>query len=245
MATLARGLRQRLGATSMFMLSGLVGTLCGFGGGAPALAQNLPPLPPQVAFISNGVFTGTIQTQGMTLPITGTLAYLTGDTQYLKLQVSFDTGGQPITRNSWAKSTPTVITEWDIVSTEPTACREEVFSGPSYPQCTAWSRNPATGLYISDCTVTVQPKMATFDFSVKLTNDNKLAELTEKTTIGGMTDSLTITMTSQGTTPPVPSDFNPPSSCSTPDNHGNDHSQGNDAGHGRGTIPLQVLLWLL
>src|SRR5262249_20025232 len=111
-----RWLRQRLGVT----FSGLVGMLCGFGGSAPALAQSIPPLPPQVRFISNGKFTGTLQTEGVTLPITGTLAYLTGDIQYLKLQVSFDTGGQPITRNAWVTSTPTLITEWDTVSTDPT-----------------------------------------------------------------------------------------------------------------------------
>jgi hypothetical protein len=234
-----RWLRQRLAVT----FSGLVGTLCGFGGGAPALAQNLPPLPPQLQFI-DGTFTGTITTQGQTLPITGTLAYLNGATQNLKLDVSFATGGQPITRNAWVTGTPTLITAWDIVSTDPTACREEIFSGPSYPTCTAWTQN-APGHYVSDCTVTVQPKTATFDFSVQLTNSNQLAQLTENITIGGKTDTLTITMTSQATTPPPASTFAIPSSCNTPDNQGNDHSQGNPAGHGKGTIPLQVVLWLL
>src|SRR5262249_8970598 len=156
---------------------------------------------------------GTITTQGMTLPITGTLIYLTGDTQYLKLQVSFDRGGQQITRDSWVTIptvTPPVIKESDIVSTDPTTCRTEVLSGASYPQCTAWSRTPR-GLYSSECTVTVQGNKATFDFLVQLSSDNKLVQLTENITIGGMTDSITITMTSQGTTPPIPSDFNPPS----------------------------------
>jgi len=85
------------------------------------------------------------------------------------------------------------------------------------------------GIYISECTVTVQGDQATFDFKAQLTADNKLAQLSEIITIGGMTDSLTITMTEQGTTPPIPSDFNLPSSCST----------------GENGIPLNLLLWLL
>ena len=79
-------------------ICGLVGTLCGacivtlvaLGfGAAPARAQTFTPLPlpPQVAFISNGKYTGTLQIQGMTLPITGTLAYLTGFTEYLHISV--------------------------------------------------------------------------------------------------------------------------------------------------------------
>jgi hypothetical protein len=39
MATLAQRLRQRLGVTSIFMLSGLVGMLCGSGWGAPDIAS--------------------------------------------------------------------------------------------------------------------------------------------------------------------------------------------------------------
>jgi hypothetical protein len=208
----------------MFMLSVLVGC------GASALAQNiLPPLPPQVTFISNGKYTGTLQTLGITLPITGTLAYLTGDIQYSKLQVSVDILGQQITRDSSVTSTQTAINEWETVSTDPTTCQKEVLSGASYPQCTAWSRNPQ-GLYISNCTVTVQGKEATLDFKVQLSSDNKLVQMRQNTTIGGVMDSITITMTEQGTTPPIPSDFNPPSICSAPNT---------------GTIPLPLLLWLI
>jgi hypothetical protein len=208
----------------MFMLSGLVGC------GAPALAQiTIPPLPPEVKFISNGKYTGTLQTLGITLPIKGTLAYLTGDTQYIKLEVSVDILGQQITRDSSVTNTPTAINEWEIVSTDPTTCQEEVLSGASYPQCTAWSRTPR-GLYISECTVTVQGNKATLDFSVQLSSDNKLVQMSQNTTIGGMTDTITVTMTEQGTTPPIPSDFNPPSICSAPNT---------------GTIPLPLLLWLI
>ena len=64
MATLAR--RLRLGVTSIFMLSGLVGTFWG----------QVPFFPPPVQFINDARITGTLQTQGMTLPITGLLDYL-------------------------------------------------------------------------------------------------------------------------------------------------------------------------
>ena len=208
----------------MLMLLGLVGT------GAPALAQGIiPPLPPQVKFISNGKFTGTINVQGITLPFTGSVAYLTGDTAYSKQEIVFNVGGQQITRDSWVVNTPGVIQVWDIVSTDPTTCRTEVLSGGSYPQCTAWSRTPR-GIYVSDCTVTVQPIKATFDFAVLLSADNKLVQISETTPITGLTDGITITITSQGTTPPIPSDFNRPSICSAPN---------------VGTIPLPLLLWLL
>ncbi|HKE24994.1 MAG TPA: hypothetical protein VKB88_21685 [Bryobacteraceae bacterium] len=208
------------------------GTLCGAGCDAPALASEVfppTPFPPQVQFISNGKYTGTLQTHGMTMPITGTLDYLSGATQYTKLQVSFDNpGGKEITRDSWVIITPADITECDIVSTDPTTCRKEVLSGDSYPQCTGWSVTPR-GVWISECTVTALGDQATFDFSAVLSTDNKLVQLKENITIGGMTDSIAITMTEQGTTPPLPSDFNRPSICST----------------GENTIPLNLLLWLL
>lgn len=243
-------------------ICGLVGTLCGacivtlvaLGfGTAPARAQTpppgTPPLPPQVAFISNGKYTGTLQFQGNTQPITGTLAYLTGSTEYLKISV--DTEGQQITSNSWLVLIPTVINEWEIVSTFPNTCRKEVLSGASYPQCTAWTRTPR-GLYSLQCTVTAQGNKATLDFLVQLSADNKLVQMVEKATITGendnsqgneesdtTTNSITITMTEQGTTPPVPSDFNRPSICNAPNgnNQGqNDNSQGNELVCA-GTIP--------
>jgi hypothetical protein len=235
-------------------LRSLVGTLCGacivtlvaLGfGAAPARAQTFTPLPPQVAFISNGKYTGTLQIQGKTLPITGTLAYLTGATEYL--HISVDTEGQQITSNSWLTVIPTVINEWEIVSTFPTTCRKEVLSGDSYPQCTAWNRTPR-GLYSLECTVTAQGNKATLDILAQLNNSNQLVQLQEN--IKGendnsqgnesdMTDSITITMTEQGTTPPVLSDFNRPSICNAPNgnNQGqNGNSQGNELGC-TGTIP--------
>jgi hypothetical protein len=224
MATLARRLRQRLGVTSMFMLAGLVGTLCGSGCGLSLLS-----FPPQVQFISNGKYTGTLQTPEITLPITGTLAYLTGEMDYIKLHVSVDTGGQQITNDSWVTRTPTVINEWEIVSTDPTTCRKEVLSGDSYPQCTAWNRMPR-GIYSLECTVSVLGNRATLDILAHLSTDNKLVQLQQSTTITSngfgsaateyhyhwFRGSITIIMTSQGTTPPVPSDFDPPSICNVP-----------------------------
>jgi len=241
MATLARRLRQRLGVTSMFMLSGLVGTLCGSGWGAPALASDtIVPFPPQVRFISNGKYKGTLQTQGMTLPITGTLEYLAGDTDYL--HVSVDTREQQITSDSWVTSTatviPTVINEWETVSTDPTTCRKEVLSGDSYPECTAWNRTPSN-TYSLECTVTVQGNKATLDFLAVLSADNQLVQLKENATIwfvddklwkwAAVKDSVTIIMTEQGTTPPAPSDFDLPSICNAPN--------GNEVGQCTDTIP--------
>jgi hypothetical protein len=180
----------------------------------------------------NGQYTGTLQTQGTTMPISGTLEYLSGSTQNLKLHISFDNpGGQPITRDSWVINTPTatgpVITECDIASTDPTTCRKEVLSGDSYPQCAAWKQ---TGNQWSlECTVTVQGDQATFDFAAVVNSGNQLVQLSENITIGSMTESIIISIGSQSTTPPPPSDFNRPSICST----------------GENTIPLKLLLWLL
>jgi hypothetical protein len=174
-------------------ICGLVGTLCGacivtlvaLGfGAAPARAQqNFNPLPPQVAFINNGKYTGTLLIEGKTLPITGTLAFLAGVTEYL--HISVDTEGQLITSDTWEILSPTpVINEWEIVSTDPTTCRKEVLSGASFPQCTAWSRN-ARGVYYQKCTVTAQGNKATSDTAVVLSSDNKLVSLREDTTITG------------------------------------------------------------
>ena len=238
MAILARRLRQRLRVTSVFMLWGLVGTLCGFA------SDTIPKtpfflFPPQVAFISNGQYTGTLQTQGMTLPITGTLAYLSGSSQLIKLDVSPDTGGQQITSDSWVTSTPTVIDEWQIVSTDPTTCRKEVLSRGLYPQCTAWNLT-ASNTWSLECTVTAQGNKGTLDISAVLNLENKLVQWQEDTTISGMTESITVIMTEQGSTPPAPSAFDLPSICNAPNrsNQGeNDNSQGNEGGQCTGTIP--------
>jgi hypothetical protein len=235
MAILARRLRQRLGMTSMFMLSGLVGTLCGSGWGAPALASDTIVLfPPQIEFISNGKYKGTLQTRGMTLPITGTLEYLSGETDYL--HVSVDTGIQRISSDSWVTGTatviPTVINEWETVSTEPTACRKEVLSGGSYPQCTAWKRTPSNA-YALECTVTAQGSKAILDFMAVLSNDNKLIQWQEiyrrEIFHRVMIDSVTINMTEQGTTPPALSVFDLPSICNAPNR--------NEVGQCTDTIP--------
>ena len=199
-------------------ICGLVGTLCGactvtlvaLGfGAAPARAQTFTPLPPQVKFIGNGKYTGTLQTQGLTLPITGTLEYLAGQIDYL--HISVDTEGQ-ITSNSWLTVIPTVINEWEIVSTFPRTCRKEVLSGASYPQCTAWSQ---TGPHSLECTVKAQDNKATLNIFALLSAANQLVALQENTTIKGendnsqgnesdITNSFTITMTEQGTTPQYP-----------------------------------------
>jgi hypothetical protein len=178
-----------------------------------ALASDpFSPFPPVVKFI-NGQYAGTIETQGKTLPITGTVEYLTGTSPLIKL-VTVNTGGQQITSDSWVTSTPTVINEWEIVSTDPTTCRKEVFSGDSYPQCTPW--NQSGNAWSLGCTVTVQGKKAALNIMAVVNSGNQLVQLQEKTTIGGRTGSITIQVTSQSTTPPPASDFDLPSICNAP-----------------------------
>ena len=218
MATLAR--RLRLGVTSLFMLSGLVGMLCESGFGQTPFV----PIPPVVKF-TNGQYTGTLQTQGMTLPITGTLEYLSGTSPRTKLDVLGTTGGQQITSDSWVTSTPTVISEW--ASTNPTTCGKEVLSGGSYPQCTAW--NQTGNAWSLECTVNVQGNQTTLDVSAVVNSGNQLLQLQENTT-GDMTDSFTIVMTSQSTTPPPISDFDLPGICTNGNNQG-------ENGQCTGTIP--------
>jgi hypothetical protein len=177
----------------------------------------------------------------MTLPITGTLIYLSGNSQLMKLHVSVGTGGQQITSDSWVTTTSTVINQWEIASTDPTTCQKEVLSGDSYPRCTPWQLTPR-GIWSLECTVTAQGNKATLGMLAVLSSDNKLVSLQENTPIGGIdsrieneqsaTDSITITMTEQGTTPPVPSDFDLPSICNAP----NGNSQGEN-GQCTGTIP--------
>jgi len=235
MATLARRLRQRLGVTSMFMLSGLVGTLCGFGGGAPALAL---PFPPPVQFTNCGSYTGTLQTSGMTLPLTGTLDYLTSGGQ---TNLLVETGGParcalppgsppgPITSDTWVTSTPTVFNEWEIVSTDPTTCRKEVLPEDS-PQCAPW-QNPSPNQWSIKCTFTVQGEEATLLAQFTLSG-NLVVSLVETTTFNGVTDSITkITIDSQAAFAPDFSTFNRPSICNAPNGNNqteNDNSQGNE-----------------
>src|SRR5262249_54242445 len=168
MATLARRLRQRLGVTSMIMLSGLVGTLCGFGCVAPALASDtIPPFflffPPPVKFTANAQFTGTLQTKGMTLTFKGTLEYLAGAEASTHVSVvSVNPGGQQVTTDSWVTSTDSVVNEWEIVSTDPMTCRMEIpLSGDSYPQCTPWQQ--VGNNWSRECTVTAQGNTTTFN----------------------------------------------------------------------------------
>jgi hypothetical protein len=130
-------------------IRGLVGTLCGacivtfvaLGfGAAPALASDFIsiPVPPQVKFISNGQYDGTLQIQGNTVPITGTIEYLTTATTH-NLKILIDPEGQQ-PHQSWVVQNSTAIDEWEIVNpTDPKTCRMKVLSGDSYPQCTAWS----------------------------------------------------------------------------------------------------------
>jgi hypothetical protein len=222
---------------------------------APARAQNFTPIPPVVAFISNGKFTGTLVIEGKTLPITGSIAYLvSGPTRYL--HISVDTEGQLITSDTWLVQTATAINEWEIVSTDPTTCRKEVLSGKSIPQCDGpWAATPRHVWVQQFCTATVQGNKATLEEVAQTTASNQLALLQEGITITGqngdspsnltpvptptgilgtvlVTSSFTLNITSQDTTQPVPSDFTPPSICNA-----SDATQGVNENLCTGTIP--------
>jgi hypothetical protein len=222
MATLARRLRQRLGVTSMFMLSGLVGTLSGFGWGAPALALEFPP---PVQFTNCGQITGAIQTKGMSLAITGTLDYLTsGGQTNLLLEIGGASGkcppppgSPPPTSDAWIISTPTAFNEWEVVSADPTTCREKVLPEDS-PQCGVW-QNPAPNQWDLKCTFSTQGKAATLDAQFTLSG-NLVVSWVETTTIKGVPTVAKFSIDAQGSFPPDQSAFNRPSICNAPNVNG-------------------------
>jgi hypothetical protein len=209
----------------MFVLAGLVGMLCGSGWGAPDIASaqeqtstlkanttpNIPFFlffPPVVKFI-NGQYTGSLQAQGMNVSFTGTLEYLSGSTQLVK-NSSVDT---QITTDSWATITPTVINEWEIVSTDPTSCTQEVLAGDNYPQCMLPWQQTTSNTWSLTCTGIGHK--ATLGIMAVTNSGNQLISLTETTAISTMTTSTTtIQVTSQASTPPPASDFTLPGICS-------------------------------
>jgi hypothetical protein len=74
-----------------------------------------------------------------------------------------------------------------------------------------------------ECTVPVQGNTATLNILAQLNENNELVSMEEIATINGengnsqnTTDSITITVTSQETTPPPLSEFNRPSICNAP-----------------------------
>jgi hypothetical protein len=140
-----------------------------------------------------------------TVPIAGTVEYLSGSTQLIKN--SIDT--QQITTDSWATITPTVIDEWEIVSTDPTTCTQEVVAGDNYPQCGPWKQSG------NDWSVTCTGigHKAT-DITAVTNSGNQLVQLTDTSKISGMTTpTTTIQVTSQSSTPPPASDFTVPGIC--------------------------------
>jgi hypothetical protein len=248
-------------------ICGLVGTLCGACivtlvalcfGTAPARAQNFNMFPSQLAFISNGKYFGKLEIQGLSLPITGTLAYLvSGPTTYLHISIDpteaqLPTGEQLITSDTWLVQTSTAVNQWEIASTFPTICRKEVLSGASYPQSPPppllgqceWFRTPK-GDYRQQCSVTAQGKQATLFFDVVLNNATKQfvemeeqANITDENDNSQVTNVIGISVTSQGTTPPAVSDFNRPSICTSNNQGENDNSQSTAVGPVcTGTIP--------
>jgi len=174
------------------------------------LAQT--PIPPQVKFV-NGLFTGTLQTQGLNVPLTGTLEYLPGSTQMFKTHVVANANGNMITSDTWETITSTVINSWEIVSTDPTTCNAQTLSGSTYPSCNAWSNmGPSWSL---ECQVSIQGVEAVVDIIAIVNSANQLVQYQENTTVSGqLLTTEVITINSQTTNPPPSGDFTLPSICS-------------------------------
>jgi hypothetical protein len=186
----------------------------------------------------------TIQTS----PVTGTLAYLSGKPNHIKLQMSGDTTGLLgtltgglLTSDVWVKNTGTEIKKWQTASndqlTGPTGCLREVWAGDgkladlpasqqealkeftffAYPQCTEWkltSSGTVSSVYSLECGLKNLPIFeGTLVIQAVVSSDNQLVALQQSSDINGITYSTTIIMTTQGTTPPVRSDFDLPSIC--------------------------------
>ena len=184
-----------------------------------------------IDFVSGGPSSGTFTINGFA----GTIA------------AAPETGqAQTFANYSWVTSTPTVTNEWEIASTDPTTCGKAALSGDFFvdfagdlgsnsktvkvSQCTAW-QNPSLNQWSRECTVTMQGNKATLDILAVLSG-TLLISLQENTTGEDMTDSLTLTVDSQGSFAPDSSVFNLPSICTPP----NGNNQGNE-GQCTGTLP--------
>jgi len=175
------------------------------------LAQS--PVPPVVKFI-NGQFTGTLQTQGLNVPLTGSLEYLPGSTQNIKTHVVASTGGQQITTDTWETVTSTVINSWEITSVDPTTCQSQSLSGSTYPQCGQWAQKGNS--WTLECSVNIQGVTAIIDILAIVNSGNQLVQLQENTTVQGeLLTSEILQINSQTTTPPPASDFKLPSICNS------------------------------
>jgi len=182
--------------------------------------KNYNPLPPEVAFISGGKFTGSLRTPVGSLLTKGSIDYLAaakpGDTEYEKREVVLEFGLE--TTKTWEVETTHQIDTWEISDLFPDNCLHQTFDEESgmYPECNAWTRN-AFGAYVQNCTIYWGPAdLADLSIAVVLSSNNQLVTYNDQIVlIGQFVESESVTMTEQGSTPPTPSDFIRPSVCNS------------------------------
>jgi len=185
--------------------------------------KNYNPLPPQVQFISDGKFVGTLRTQVGSLPTRGSIVYLAGkndgDTEYEKREVILEFGLEQT--NTWEVETPEKIDTWEVASIDPETCFHQTFSegDGSYPDCTPWLVD-SRGVFFQNCTIHWDiVDVADLSVAVVLSPTNQLVEYHDQIfLLGQFVEGETVRMASQGTAPPSPSDFARPSVCENPTN---------------------------
>jgi len=170
------------------------------------------PIPPIVSFV-NGQFTGTLITQGLTVPISGTLEYLqAGTTEQIKTHIVANANGQQIISDTWEVVTATSINSWAISSTDPTTCDRNSLAGDSYPKCDSWKQTG--GQWYLSCTVTVSGTQAQADISALVNANKQLLAFQENTTVSGqLLTTEDVRIGSQSLSPPPQVDFNLPALC--------------------------------
>jgi len=174
-----------------------------------ALAQN--PLPPVVKFV-NGPFTGVLQAQGLSIPLSGRFEYLQGSPNQLKSHIVANANGQQITTDTWETADASSINSWEIISTDPTTCQKQTLSGSTLPQCGTWTQS--NGVWSLNCQVNVNGVTATIAIQATV-QSGLLAALQENTTVSGTlltSENIAITNPSNQSPPPA-SDFTLPSLC--------------------------------
>jgi len=183
--------------------------------------KNYNPLPPQVAFISNGRFRGTIRSQFGELQTRGHIAYLAGKTpadfEYERRELQVDLiGGIIEITNTWEVETPSKIDTWEITSVLPDDCFLQTFAGEQFPTCDPWVRT-SEGLYLQNCTIFLDGiDLAHLSIAVVLSASNQLVSYTDSITlVGEFIESETLYMESQGSVPPTVVDFTRPSICNS------------------------------
>jgi len=176
--------------------------------------KNYNPLPPQVAFISKGKFTGTFRTGLGTLVTSGSIDYLAGATEYEHRTVILEFGLE--TTDTWEVETSAQIDTWEVADVVPDTCLHQTFSESdgTYPQCTAWTVN-GLGVYFQNCTIFFDAvSVADLSVAVVLNAQNQLVSYNDQIKIlGQFVEGETVTMNEQGNSPPSPSDFGRPSLC--------------------------------